>query len=133
MRATFHQGYGHVFTYSAGDDYEGYIAPRFLQNAKSGGRIEAGHAVVGDNQVPGGFSERAPQFGGVLHSLVNDIVAAQAKLANDQFAIAFGVFYEQYFERITHGSTVGQGRAGGSACPGRACEAVRTRRFSRVP
>ncbi len=102
LGARLHQGRGLIRADVAGDDQEGGVEPRLLQEGERRGRAEARQRVVAQHDVPLLLPEGRPQAGLGLHPLRRGLVAAAAQLAQQQLGIVLGVLDQQHAERRAH-------------------------------
>ena len=96
--AVAHGREGHVVGNLAGVDDEGNVAPAAAHDFKRGGRIEAGHGVVGNDQIPLALFQRAGEIAGAVHALRIRVQPARAQLSVQQEDVVFIVLDHQYLD-----------------------------------
>jgi len=112
LRARFQCRDRHLLTDRAGDEDERHLARMLAHHRQSIGAVEARHAVVGDDNVPGVVGEcGAKVVCGVDPAKVEMVVAA-LELADKEIGIVLRVLDDQELDRVV---VVNHGRLRGAA------------------
>jgi hypothetical protein len=92
LRAIAETQDGGGFVEGAGDEDERNVGVAGADNLEGLQAGEAGHGVVGDDEIPFAMSEGLQQSGGGIDTLAYQVKTAFAELALDELAIVFRVF-----------------------------------------
>ncbi len=104
LRAGAHRLDGVVLSDGAGDDDEGQVRLRGLDDGQGIAPTEARHGPIADHQIPGAPPQRGDESASFFHALELDLAAAprMAERVQDQLCVRLGVLDEQHSQGTLH-------------------------------
>ena len=102
VRAALHQLHCGGLADLAGDDDEGQIEAPLLQNVQCVDTAEAGHRVIGNDDIPLAANKGRAHFVGALHAIVDEVVAAALQFRHQQLPVVVVVLDDKDVEQVFH-------------------------------